>query len=201
MYSVELVSKHLGLKKPRMVSELVQKHFGKESMRFESSGSGGQIKKEYFLTYDQLIFVLSRSRGDVDGCASKLGIDINSVCLMRNEQLFSSIVIEMIKITDLKFERQYPINLKNGMAIADLIVYGEFGCAVIEYDERQHNSSKVKDSLRDSEVLLQLRKVLNVDRVEVIRIVDSSKNFALEIGRIHKMIHEDFFHPICYKFD
>ena len=201
MYSVEVVSKALGLKKPRMVSELVQKHFGKDSMIFESSGAGGQIKKEYFLTYDQLVFVLSRSRGDVDGCASKLGIDINSVCLMRNEQLFSSIIIEMIKITDLKFERQYPVNLKSRMVIVDLIVYGDFGCVVIEYDEKQHKYNKSVDTIRDNQVKVALKEKLGVDRVEVIRVVDSSKNFTLEIGRIHRMIHEDFFQPVCYQFD
>lgn len=201
MYNVEDVSKYLGLKKPRMVSELVQKHFGKNAIPFKTSGSGGQIKKEYTLTHEQLIFVLSRSRGNVDYCASKLGVDIDSVCLMRNEQLFLSTIIEMIKITDLKYSKQFPIGIGESVVFIDMVVYGDFGCVAIEYDEKQHKYSKKKDSIRDEIVKKSLKEVLGVDRVEVIRVIDSSKNFSIEVGKIHRMIHDDFFHPICYKFD
>lgn len=200
-YCVSEVAKLLGLTSGRMVSELIQKHFGKNSMEFTNSGTGGKIKKHYKITHEQLIFILSRSRGNVDACIKHYGIDLKSICLMRNEQLFSSLVIELIKVTDLKYESQYMIRHEESYYLLDLIVYGMFGCVVVEYDERGHNTKGMigSDAKRDIIVIDGIKEKLNVDRVEIIRVKDNQLSFASYIGKINEMIHGDYFQPIEYK--
>ena len=200
LYYANEVAEKLGLKSGRMVSEQVEKHFGKNSMLFDVVGSGGQTKKLYKISRDQLLFVISRSRGDVDGCAKFYGVDINSACLMRNEVLFSNIVKGMLRVVDLSFEQQFKVSIDDKYVLLDMIIYGEFGCCVIEYDEKYHKHQKRSDKKRDFSVIASLKTQMGFDRVEVLRISDNSLSFAESISKIHEMIHCDFFQPITYNF-
>lgn len=193
------VAKKLGLKGGRMVSELVQKHFGVSNVLFDVEGVGGRQKKLYKLNRRQFAFVLSRSRGDVSRCANHFGLPVSDVVLMRNEVLFTSIVKGMLGIVDVEYETQYKVKTEKDLYLLDMIVYGAFGCCVIEYDEKSHKYNKKEDDARDKVVINEVKKALAVNRVEIIRVQDNSNAFVSAISRIHALIHGDFFHPVCYK--
>lgn len=201
LYYANEVAEKLGLKSGRMVSEQVEKHFGKNSMSFDIVGVGGRSKKLYKINREQLSFIISRSRGDVDGCSSFYGVDINSTCLMRNEVLFSNIVKGMLKVVDLNLEQQFKVSIDDKYVLLDMIIYGKFGCCVIEYDEKYHKHQKRADKKRDFGVVASLKTQMGFDRVEVLRVSDNSLSFAESISKIHEMIHCDFFHPITYSFE
>lgn len=193
------VAKKLGLKGGRMVSELVQKHFGVSNVLFDVEGTGGQQKKLYKLNKQQLAFVLSRSRGDVSRCANHFGLPVSDIVLMRNEVLFTSIVKGMLDVVDVEYETQYKVKTEKGIFLLDMIVYGAVGCCIIEYDEKAHKYKKKEDDARDKVVINEIKKTLAVTRVEIIRVQDNSNAFVSAISRIHALIHGDFFHPVCYK--
>ncbi len=193
------VAKKLGLKGGRIVSELVQKHFGVSNVLFDVEGIGGRQKKLYKLNKRQLAFVLSRSRGDVSRCANHFGMPVSDIVLMRNEVLFTSIVKGMLDIVDVEYETQYKVKTEKDLYLLDMIVYGTVGCCVIEYDEKYHKYNKKEDGVRDKVVINEVKKALEVNRVEIIRVHDNSNAFVSAISRIHALIHGDFFHPVCYK--
>ena len=200
LYCCDEIAKIAGLKCGRMVSEFAFKHFGKENIHFDTVGVGGHQKKLYKITEDQLNFFLSRSRANVSMVADYFGLKLNDVCLMRNEILFTSVVQGLLQITDVKHKIQHKIYINNSYILADMFIYGDFGCAVIEYDERQHKRNKSKDKERDKMIVGYLINQNGFSKVKIIRVKDSSSDFALSVSKINKLIHSDFFHPIEYNF-
>ena len=189
-----------GLKGGRIVSEFAFKHFGKENIYFDTVGTGGHQKKLYKITEDQLNFFLSRSRANVSKVVDYFDLNLGDVCLMRNEILFTSTIQGMLQITDIKHKTQHKIYINNSYILADMFIYGDFGCAVVEYDEKQHDSNKSKDKVRDKMVIDYLVNQERFDRVKIIRVKDSSSSSALSVSKINKLIHSDFFHPVEYNF-
>ena len=200
LYSCDEIAEIAGLKGGRMVAEFAFKHFGKENIYFDTVGTGGCQKKLYKITEDQLNFYLSRSRANASKVADYFGLRLSDVCLMRNEILFTSIIQGMLRITDIKHKTQHKIYINNSYILADMFIYGDFGCAVVEYDERQHDSNKNKDRGRDKMVVDYLVDQEGFDKVKIIRVKDTSSSFALSVSKINKLIHSDFFHPVEYNF-
>lgn len=201
LYCCNEIAKVAGLKGGRMVSEFAFKHFGKENVYFDTAGHGGQQKKLYKITEDQMNFFLLRSRADAQKVADHFGLELSDVCLMRNEILFTSIIKGLLQITDIKCKTQHKLHIGDSYILVDLFIYGDFGCAVIEYDERQHKRNERKDKERDKMVVDHLMNTKGFKKVKVIRVKDNSSDFALSVAKINKLIHSDFFHPVEYNFD
>lgn len=184
-----------------MVSEFIFKHFGKENVYFDTAGHGGHQKKLYKITEDQLNFFLLRSRADSQKVADHFGLELSDVCLLRNEILFTSIIKGLLQITDIKYKTQHKLHIGDSYILVDLFIYGDFGCAVVEYDERQHKRDNRKDKERDKMVVDHLMNTKGFTKVKIIRVEDNSSDFALSVAKINKLIHSDFFHPVEYNFD
>lgn len=201
LYYCDEIAKVAGMRSGRMVAEFTFKHFGKENVLFDTIGRGGQQKKLYKITEDQLNFFLSRSRSDSSKVIDYFGLNRDEVCLMRNEILFVSVVKGMLGITDIKYKTQHKIKIGDSYGLVDMFIYGDFGCAVVEYDERQHRSKIKMDRERDKLMFDHLVNVAGFSKVKIIRVKDNSSDFSKSLTKIHRLIHSDFFHPVEYKFN
>ena len=199
LISTKELGKALKLSKPTSLLDQARKHFKNELLKeivYPSCAlpHGGYAKKQtdIFLTKPQAEFLVCRSRGDVANAALMFDLNVlTKQALLRNEIFFMNLIDSILTVTEFKLQRQYPCN---GLNI-DGIILGSIGVIVIEYDERQHGSSKT-DGIR-MELIQNHFESIDLD-VFIIRVDDATQSIVEAVGKISEIIHSDCIGSILY---
>lgn len=200
LISTKELGKALKLSKPTSLLDQARKHFKNELLKeivYPSCalphGGYAKKKKDIFLTKQQAEFLICRSRGDVANAALMFNLDVSTKqALLRNEIFFMNLIDSILTVTEFKLQRQYPCNGFN----IDGVILGSIGVIVIEYDERQHDSSKT-DGTR-MRIIQSHFESIDYSDVFIIRVNDSNQSIVEAVGKISEIIHSDCIGSILY---